>query len=489
MTARHEARSTDSRILDREPGAATSATPAAPSASAASPRGPRLGELLLEAREHKGVDLYRAERDTKIRVKYLEALERSDFSKLPGAVYTKGFLRNYAIYLGLDPEAVLRQWKDEVGTVQLDTAVVIPPRPLEAPRGGLTFTPGVLIAAFLTAGVLLFAAYVAYQLLRFNQPPSLAITSPSAVVATIDAPQTTLAGTSERGTTVTIEAPGDQVYRVTADASGGWSQVVQLAKGRNQFTITATDPATGKVSPPSDLIITVPLPTPGPESPTLTVTSPTDGTSFQNGAIPIQGMTTATTITVSATYAGPEGAAASASPAPTTTPRPRATSKPGATAKPGATPKPGATLKAPAAKQITVDDEGHFSDSYQLAPGRWTLTITASGAFDRATTEQRTVSVAFTGVDLVVAIHGNPAWIKVWIDGQLADGYEAGQTVAAGKTLEFTAKTKIEVRTGNSGATSFTLNGSALGPLGGPGVPQTWLFQPPSPPQQTNRIN
>jgi hypothetical protein len=64
---------------------------------------PSLPERLLAARERKGVDLYRAERDTKIRARYLAALERGDYRELPGAVYTKGFLRNYALYLGLDP--------------------------------------------------------------------------------------------------------------------------------------------------------------------------------------------------------------------------------------------------------------------------------------------------------------------------------------------------------------------------------------------------
>jgi cytoskeletal protein RodZ len=70
---------------------------------------PALPERLYAARERKGVDLYRAERDTKIRARYLAALERGDWKELPGAVYTKGFLRNYALYLGLEPEDVLRQ--------------------------------------------------------------------------------------------------------------------------------------------------------------------------------------------------------------------------------------------------------------------------------------------------------------------------------------------------------------------------------------------
>ena len=64
---------------------------------------PSVGDLLHAAREKKGVDLYRAERDTKIRARHLSALEDGDYAELPGAVYTKGFLRNYALYLGLDP--------------------------------------------------------------------------------------------------------------------------------------------------------------------------------------------------------------------------------------------------------------------------------------------------------------------------------------------------------------------------------------------------
>jgi hypothetical protein len=77
----------------------------------ASEPAPGLPERLLSARERKGVDLYRAERDTKIRARYLAALERGDYRELPGAVYTKGFLRNYALYLGLDPDDVLLQWR------------------------------------------------------------------------------------------------------------------------------------------------------------------------------------------------------------------------------------------------------------------------------------------------------------------------------------------------------------------------------------------
>src|SRR5829696_1532875 len=107
--------------------------------------GPGLPDRLAGARERKGVDLIRAERDTKIRVRYLSALESGDYRDLPGAVYTKGFLRNYALYLGLDPEDVLRQWRRERGEATAPEAVIVPPRPLEAPSRPLHFSPSVVV--------------------------------------------------------------------------------------------------------------------------------------------------------------------------------------------------------------------------------------------------------------------------------------------------------------------------------------------------------
>ncbi len=66
----------------------------------------QLGELLKEARQNRGTSLEEIEEELRIRKKYLQALEEEDFSIMPPEVYVKGFLRNYAIYLGLDPEEV-----------------------------------------------------------------------------------------------------------------------------------------------------------------------------------------------------------------------------------------------------------------------------------------------------------------------------------------------------------------------------------------------
>jgi cytoskeleton protein RodZ len=70
-----------------------------------------LGDLLRKAREAKGVDLADAEEATRIRARYLEALEYGDEHSLPARVYVEGFVRNYAAYLGLSPQEVMARYR------------------------------------------------------------------------------------------------------------------------------------------------------------------------------------------------------------------------------------------------------------------------------------------------------------------------------------------------------------------------------------------
>jgi cytoskeletal protein RodZ len=70
-----------------------------------------LGNKLKEAREAKGYTLDYVGSETNIASRYLEALEREDFSGFPGEPYILGFLRNYGDYLGLDVEALLSLYR------------------------------------------------------------------------------------------------------------------------------------------------------------------------------------------------------------------------------------------------------------------------------------------------------------------------------------------------------------------------------------------
>ena len=72
---------------------------------------PTIGETLREARMRQRLDIADVERQTKIRAKYLRALENEEFSMLPGPTFVKTFLRTYAELLGLDPHALVEQYR------------------------------------------------------------------------------------------------------------------------------------------------------------------------------------------------------------------------------------------------------------------------------------------------------------------------------------------------------------------------------------------
>jgi cytoskeleton protein RodZ len=69
-----------------------------------------IGNSLREARVRQGLDFPRIETETKIRGKYLRALEDEQFDVLPGETYVKGFLRTYADYLGLDGQLYVDEY-------------------------------------------------------------------------------------------------------------------------------------------------------------------------------------------------------------------------------------------------------------------------------------------------------------------------------------------------------------------------------------------
>ena len=68
------------------------------------------GRSLREARERRGVSLRQIANATKIGMSALEALERNDISRLPGGIFSRAFVRSYAIEVGLDPEATLQEF-------------------------------------------------------------------------------------------------------------------------------------------------------------------------------------------------------------------------------------------------------------------------------------------------------------------------------------------------------------------------------------------
>jgi hypothetical protein len=73
-----------------------------------------VGAILCEARRRREVDLSAVEASTRIRQRYLRAIEAEEWDALPGGVYTRGFIRTYGAYLGLDGERLAADYRRDV---------------------------------------------------------------------------------------------------------------------------------------------------------------------------------------------------------------------------------------------------------------------------------------------------------------------------------------------------------------------------------------
>jgi cytoskeleton protein RodZ len=93
-----------------------------------------LGFRLKSAREASGVALRDIAAKTKISVSALEALERSDFSRLPGGIFSRAFVRSYAIAVGLDPETTVQEFLAEIKQSESEAARVASERPEVTPE-------------------------------------------------------------------------------------------------------------------------------------------------------------------------------------------------------------------------------------------------------------------------------------------------------------------------------------------------------------------
>src|SRR5918997_3098342 len=72
---------------------------------------PGIGDTLREARIRQGLDIADVETRTKIRAKYLRALENEEFGLLPGSTFVKTFIRTYAELVGLDPHRLVEEYR------------------------------------------------------------------------------------------------------------------------------------------------------------------------------------------------------------------------------------------------------------------------------------------------------------------------------------------------------------------------------------------
>ncbi len=193
-----------------------------------------IGQILSEARNRLGKSIKEVEFDTKIRAKYLDALERDDFDNLQATIYTQGFIKTYANYLGLDPVPLIQQYrglyayKDENNLESLSSNIRVKARKKPA-----WLKPAVAIGAIIALfiGLIGWGAYQQYvsrepkvvvQDIKVRKPTS---TTVAGTTVTTNA-ETNKKSDLASGNTGDNNTTGNIVVRITGIGDGGsWTKV------------------------------------------------------------------------------------------------------------------------------------------------------------------------------------------------------------------------------------------------------------------------
>ncbi len=419
----------------------------------------RLGEVLRAAREARFIDLPRVERDTRIRVRYLVALENGDYRELPGAVYTRGFLRNYGIYLGLDPEYLIDLYRLEVGTPTERRVAPTAPQPVSERQGRpLVISSGAVAAVILTVMVGLFVIYLAGEFITFARTPELRITDPATDLAAFTGTEYTIRGVTEPDSTVTVDGLRENPT-VTAAADGSFVITIGLVPGANVITLVASDPLTGRDSAEVRRSITVVGvdPSTGPVG-AVVISEPADGASVRPGAVAVSGRAPAgAALRVSVTLVDAAPATFSI------------------VALGGiSVPVPSDPPTAPASLDLVTDAAGGWSATLELVAATWDVLVETPDDPDNAEVRRVVVS-AGPGLSGLLSVSGGRSYLEIDEDGTPKAAI-SGREAEAGAAVELTADGSLRIRVGNAGAVSLTINGVPLPPMGGNGAVVEWLI-------------
>jgi len=223
-----------------------------------------VGTILRQARQSLGEELRQTAGYLRIREPYLRAIEDGRYEDLPGRAYAVGFVRAYAIHLGLDGDKVVERFKIESGDIEAQQELVIPEPAAESSMPG-----GSLVAASLVLAVAAYGGWYylsthhrlvteapgidlparpapAAPVVAASRPP--AASPQNAIAAPRAAPVPAPVVTSAMAPTVTVPARPEPA--LPPAASGGFT--ASLSSGlSNSLPFVGGGPRTGIATPPA----------------------------------------------------------------------------------------------------------------------------------------------------------------------------------------------------------------------------------------------
>ena len=192
-----------------------------------------VGSILKEQRVARKLTLEQVEKATKIRVRFLQAIESDDYRPLPSLSYAKGFVRNYSDFLGLDSDTTIAFFRRQ--TMETSRSAILP-KGVAEPLNKTFFqlTPGRFITLIVVVLAAAFLGYFGLQYRRLQQAPALTIDAPKHQ-AVITERRVDVFGKTDPDATVTVNG-----ITVLVRGDGKFFDQVSLEPGVNKITIVAT---------------------------------------------------------------------------------------------------------------------------------------------------------------------------------------------------------------------------------------------------------
>jgi cytoskeleton protein RodZ len=200
------------------------------------------GAILRDARLGLGRSLQDAERQTRILARHLAALENGEFQLLPSGIYARGFVYNYANWLQLNPQEMVRLFNEARGEPEIAV------KPQSVGRGVNTsgpFSPNFVVVIFATLILSVVAAW-GYSLI-VQSPPR----KPIIDVPTVAATPTAISSLAAISTPTTASSITSGIIRTPAPTTGAADTSAAPTTGATDVRapLTATTTATATVAP------------------------------------------------------------------------------------------------------------------------------------------------------------------------------------------------------------------------------------------------